>query len=1156
MRISNTLPDSWPVARGTNGVSPRLLVLLLVPVLLLLCFACSAGAETPGAGWELTSTLFPTNIAPAGGTGTLEVDVFNVGAAPSEGPVTVTDTLPAGVVAVEAGDVQVTTIGGATGIGAGGLWDCSGAGGGPVEGASVVTCTSDPVNLPHLPLPEAIVTNGEGAGLIAHIGIAVRAQTGMPGKLVNHVSVSGGGGGVASTESAIVVDASPASAYGVQSVDGWASNADGTLDTQAGSHPYAVFFGFDLNSKLTAQGGIVQAGGNTRNITVSLPPGLVGNPTSVPQCKREDFNQEDCDPATEVGVVVANIFGGTPIPSHFVFPVYNVVPPPGVPAAFGFVLAGNQVFMEAAVRSGGDYGITVHVHNLQLDEGKLHVVGARVILWGEPADPSHNEDRTSKAWDGSACNTAARDARSLPPGCVSEAPDVPFLTLAGSCGGPVATGLAVSTWETGESGVASFLSHDANLNDAGLAGCDHLRFGASVSVQPDTSDADTPAGLSVEVHVPQEGLVTPGALATSDIKGTTVVLPAGVVINPGQAAGLQACVPGDVPGGDGLPLPGENGEEERFDGPASCPDAAKVGEDEIETPLLSKALKGNVYILQSNPPHLKLLVAASGEGVNLKLVGDVELCETTGQVINGKACEAPGQLVTTFNETPALPFTDFKLSFSGGAQAALDTPTQCGTYTTTSDFTPWSAPAVGEVFPSSSFVIDAGPGGGACPGGSLGFSPFMIAGSTSDQAGAVTNFSLLLQRGDDQQRIEKLAFEQPAGLGGVLTGIPLCDETDANAGTCPASSQIGHAVVASGPGPYPLVLPQPGAPELPIYLTGPYKGAPFGLSIVTPVVAGPFNLGTVITRAKIEIDPRTVQISVITDPLPQQVDGVPTDLRTIQSVITRPGFLYNPTNCEPQAFTGTATSTGGTTTGLSSPFDVGSCRSLEFHPKLTAATGKQASKANGAGVVFKLTYPKAPLGSQSWLKEVKFDLPKQLPARLTTIQKACLAHVFETNRAACPAASIIGHAVVRTQVLPVPLEGPIYFVSYGSAKFPEAVLVLKGDGVTLEEHGETFINSKTGVTSATFKQVPDAPFETVEVNIPTGPYSEFGTNIPPKDHYNLCGQKLVMPTLFKAQNGLQTTQNTPITITGCPTPHKTKKAKKASHHKHSNNKHG
>jgi hypothetical protein len=1090
------------------------------PVLLAVLVAAgissaAAQAETAGPGWEVTSLTYPTNLAPSGGTGTIELNVYNIGAAPSSGLVTVTDVLPKGVVATQAGDFQNQE-----GIGTAGLWDCS--------TGQVVTCTNDPVRMPALPIP---ITNPDetlailGSGAIEHIGIAVEATTTTPETLTNRVTVAGGGATApASTTAPISISATPASTFGFQEVDGWASNANGTLDTQAGSHPYEMFFSFALNTNRNQVGFLEPAGGQPRDLSVNLPAGLVGNPTAVPQCPRQALEEEwQCSPSTEVGLDNASVIGGLIGPIRVAIPVYNMVPPPGVPAQFAFNLLGVHVFLDATVRSGGDYGITVHADNLPQKE----VMGSRVILWGEPSNPLHNEDRGTR-------NPAYNCVRG---GCVSNAPRIPFLTLATSCSGPEQSSISTNTWETAGFGEASFLSHDAGFNPSGLSGCDHLGFSPSVSVAPDTSYADTPAGLTADVRVPQEGLSAPEALATSNLKDATVVLPAGVVINPGQAAGLQACTRGeaaleDLPGGM------EN------DGASSCPNASKVGTVQIATPLLKEDLEGSVYVLQSNPPHLKLLVSASGEGVNLKLVGDVELCETAGQVINEKTCEAPGQLITTFSKTPAFPFTDFKLSFSGGAQAALDTPTQCGDYTTISDLTPWSAPAVGDAFPTSNFVIDAGPGGSPCPGGTLGFSPSMIAGATSDQAGAFTDFSLLLQRGDDQQRIEKLAFKQPQGLGGVITGVPLCDEVDANAGTCSAGSQIGHAVVASGPGPYPLVLPQPGAPELPIYLTGPYKGAPFGLSIVTPVVAGPFNLGTVITRAKIEIDPHTAQISVTTDPLPQEVDGVPTDLRSIQSVIDRPGFLYDPTNCEPQTFTGTATSTSGTAAPLSSPFDVGSCRSLEFHPQITAATGKQASKADGAGVLFKVTYPKAKQGTQSWLKEVKFDLPKQLPARLTTIQKACLAHTFETNRAACPVASIIGHAVVRTQVLPAPLEGPVYFVSYGSAKFPEAVLVLKGDGVTVEEHGETFINSKTGVTSATFNNVPDDPFESVEVNIPTGPNSEFGTNIPPKDHYDLCGQKLVMPTFFKAQNGLQTSQNTPITITGCPTPHKAKQHKK------------
>jgi hypothetical protein len=410
----------------------------------------------------------------------------------------------------------------------------------------------------------------------------------------------------------------------------------------------------------------------------------------------------------------------------------------------------------------------------------------------------------------------------------------------------------------------------------------------------------------------------------------------------------------------------------------------------------------------------------------------------------------------------------------------------------------------------------------------------MIAGSTTDQAGAFTNFSLLLQRGDAQQRIEKLQFKEPAGLAGLISSVPLCGEANANAGTCPDSSHIGHAVVASGPGPYPLVLPQPGAPELPIYLTGPYKGAPFGLSIVTPVIAGPFNLGTIVTRASIAVDPTTAQITVTTDPLPQIVKGVPTNLRSINSIIDRPNFLFNPTNCTPAQFTGTAYSAGGAATApLSSHFGVGSCRSLEFHPKVSVTTAAKSSKANGASLNFKIAYPKGALGKEAWFNEARFELPKQLPARLTTIQKACLASVFESNPAACPPASLIGHAIVHTQVLPVPLAGPVYFVSHGGAKFPDAVIVLQGDGVTVNLTGETFIDGKTGITSATFRNTPDVPFENIEVTVPAGPFSEFAANLPAKAKGSFCGQKLVMPTLFKAQNGLEIKQNTTVGVTGC-----------------------
>ncbi|HEY2140695.1 MAG TPA: hypothetical protein VGG98_01395, partial [Solirubrobacteraceae bacterium] len=568
----------------------------------------------------------------------------------------------------------------------------------------------------------------------------------------------------------------------------------------------------------------------------------------------------------------------------------------------------------------------------------------------------------------------------------------------------------------------------------------------------------------------------------------------------GQAAGLTACQPGqDAIGTEAAP---------------SCPAASKVGVVSIATPLLPEKLEGDVYVLQSNPPELKLLVAASADGVNLKLVGVVHLNETTGQ------------LTTKFEGTPELPFTNFKLSFSGGPQAALDTPTQCGLYTTHADFTPWSSPFVEDFSPSASFALAEGPGGGACPSNPMPFAPTLTAGSTTDQAGGFTDFSMLLQRGDGQQRIEKLRFKAPAGLSGMISRVPLCGETDANAGTCPATSHIGHAVVASGPGPYPLVLPQPGEPELPIYLTGPYGGAPFGLSIVTPVIAGPFNLGTIVTRARIDVDSHTAQITVTTDPLPQIVKGVPTDLRSIDAVIDRDGFMFNPTNCNSQEFAGTATSAQGATVAISSHFGVGSCQSLKFAPKFSVSTPGKTSRANGAGLTAKLSYPNAAQGTQANITRVKVDLPKQLPSRLTTLQKACTNAQFEANPANCPAASKIGMATVTTPLLPVPLTGPAIFVSHGGEAFPSLTIVLQGYGVTVDLVGTTFI-SKAGITSTTFKMVPDVPFNTFTLTLPQGRYSALAAN------GSLCASKLAMPTEFLAQNGLKINKSTPVSITGC-----------------------
>jgi hypothetical protein len=1110
-----------------------------------LALAGTAGAaQTPGPGWEASSRLYPTHLAP-GETGVVAVQVYDIGAGYSKGTVTMTDALPPGLEAISAGPMegQGDIIPKAeveeweeyeeevSALEAEGkhpeqsqlrLWSCS--------GTSVVTCQTGPgFNGIERPI---------GPGYNDRIGIEVRA-IGNTGVADNRVTVSGGGApGVAEVSNPFTISATPPSFGLAGSSDAWFSNADGSIDTQAGSHPFALTIAFAMNVETNGQ----SSGAPLRNLEVGLAPGIVGNPHAVAQCTRQQYSVVPfgaCPASSQVGVDLAGL-GASPKDGSADFevpvPVYNLVPPPGVPAEFGFTVFGVNIILEAGVRSGSDYGITTDVRNI----GKAPVFNS-ITLWGVPGESVHDSQRCSVSSGAGAGEEFGCAYKSI------ETQPAALLTLPTACGAPLTTSLTAESWDANlGSSSENLVSHQANGTPVGITGCEHLSFPPALTVAPDTSYADTPAGLTVDVKVPEEGLTNSEGLSTADIKDTTVALPEGVAINPGQAAGLAACGPEE----DGLTTPAEEAAGEEDNGAASCPNASQVGTDEIETPLLDKPLKGEVYVMSSNPPHLKLLVTASGEGVFVKLVGNVNLDESTGR------------LTTTFEKTPELPFTDFKLSFSGGAQAALSTPTQCGTYTTTGDFMPWSSPFTDDTFPSSSFVVATGPGGSPCPSSPLPFSPSLIAGSTTDQAGGYTSFSLLLNRADDQQRIGALQFKTPEGLLGMISKVPLCPEPQAAQGTCSSASQIGHTVVEAGPGPYPLVVPQPGQSPAPIYLTEGYRGAPYGLSIVVPLHVGPFTLQTQIVRAKIEVDPLTAQLTVTTDPLPTIIDGVPADLRAINAVIDRPGFMFNPTGCEPESFSGTVTGNEGASAPISSHFQMGSCRSLTFKPDFKVSTSGRTSRADGASLDAKILYPTGALANnqasgQSNIKSVKVDLPKQLPSRLTTLQKACTAAQFDSNPAGCPKDSLVGSATAVTPVLPVPLTGPAYFVSHGGEAFPQLIVVLQGYGVTVDLVGDTFI-SKAGITSSTFKQVPDVPITSFDLSLPHGPFSALAANLPEAAHGSFCGQKLTMPTVFTGQNGAVIRQNTPIAVTGCPKAktaaqlraRKLKAALKACHEKH------
>ncbi len=570
-----------------------------------------------------------------------------------------------------------------------------------------------------------------------------------------------------------------------------------------------------------------------------------------------------------------------------------------------------------------------------------------------------------------------------------------------------------------------------------------------------------------------------------------------------------------------------------------CPDASIVGSAEAETPLLAEPVMGHVYLarpgcgapgqaacteqdaLDGNLYQLYLELGGTGSladsGVNLKVR------------LKTEADPATGQLTTIAEDNPQLPFSELRIRLNGGPRSPLDNPATCGPAVTMADLTPWSAPGItpeGQVVTGTpdgtpSWFFDV-----AGCASSPGLNPGFTAGTVSPQAGAFSAFTLNLSRQDREQFLKGVQVHTPPGLLGMLSSVPLCSEAQGDAGSCPESSKIGTTRVASGAGSHPFEIGGN------VYLTTGYGGAPFGLSIVTNAVAGPFNLGLVVVRARIHVNPVNSTLTITTDEtgpyaIPQIVFGVPLRLKRITVNIDRPGFMFNPTSCAAQQITATVSGNQNAVAHVASPFAVGGCKSLEFKPHFTVSTSGKTSRAKGASLDAKVSYPPFKAGSEANIAYVKVELPKQLPSRLTTLQKACTDATFNANPAACPSPSIIGIVRASTPLLPVGLEGPVYFVSHGGEAFPLLIAVLQGDGVRVNLTGSTFISRK-GITSTTFKTVPDVPVNTFELYLPQGKFSALAAN------GNLCKSKLVMPSEFVAQNGAVIKQATKIAVTGCP----------------------
>jgi hypothetical protein len=1112
------------------------------------------------SAWRLVP-LANTTATP-GGTQSYLVQLTNTGDTNADGttgdPIRLTVTLPPGITA------QDVTLLGIPFLQAAALgWTCTGDGGGMVTGSSVVTCS--------MPDVIGVFANDHGSvfediGFPSVVVLTTNVTPSAEGTETATFQVSGGGAVAPATSAATTrITASPPN-FGIAAFDGVNSvNAAGDPDTRAGGHPYASDVSFNFNTTLNNDAfkgypfppsdpiASIWPVEPTKDVFIDLPPGFVGDPTGVAQCTALQLghgvlgqSQPLCPPTSQVGtaLIYANNLSGFGPAVFGPIPIYNLVPTPGSPASFGLNVEGTVVRLEVSVRSGSDYGLSVDLKNLS---EALPISGSSVRFWGVPSDPVHDPDRACPGvvapWEGGGT-------------CASGAPRAAFLRNPTSCTAPgvgLPTTVHVDSWfQPGDFKDATFSTHDApgypfppaqQGAQVGISGCDKVPFDPSLKAVPTTSQAGTPTGFTLDVDLPQTD--SPDVTAESDLKKAVVTLPVGVRVSPSSADGLGACSEAQI----AL----QNGSD------PTCPDSSKLGSFTIDSPLLKDQLTGSIYL---GTPHanpfgslIAIYLVAKASGVTIKVPGEARLDPVTGQI------------TTIFDSNPQLPFSSVHLRFDTGPRAALVTPAACGTYTIDSRLTSFSGKTVDL---KNTFDITQNSGGSACA--PSGFAPGFVAGAQNPVAGGFSSFSLRLTRTDDDGELGALSsLSLPPGLLANVSSITTrCTIEQADAHACPTDSHIGEVTTGAGAGPNPFYV------NGDVYLTGPYKGNPFGIAVIVHAQAGPFDLGYVVVKGAIQIHDDG-SVTVATDPFPTILQGIPLQIRDVRVNLDRPGFTFNPTSCEPMDINGTVLSTANQQAGVSSRFQVGECANLAFKPKFSASTAGKTSKANGASFHVHLASSEGPHNAggagESNIAKVDVQLPVALPARLTTLQKACTAAQFASNPAGCPAASFVGSATAHTPILASPLSGPAILVSHGGQAFPDLVLVLQGEGVRLNLTGHTQI--KKGITYSHFETVPDAPVASFDLTLPQGPHSALTTDIPGR---NLCtntrtvtvtkritrrvhghnrkvtvkakkaiAASLPMPTTITAQNGAVLKQATKIAVTGCTTTRtKAKKATKKS----------
>jgi hypothetical protein len=798
-----------------------------------------------------------------------------------------------------------------------------------------------------------------------------------------------------------------------------ATEASGEPSSQAGAHP----------SQVTAALSFTDEEG-PRNITFDLPPGLIGIPAATPTCREPEFQIAECSPESQIGYLKLVLFTNGAEQVRF-SPLFNLEPIPGAAAEFGINTSDASVRLRLGVRTGADYGISVATKNLSQ---ALIWSEAVITLWGVPAVPSH---------DGLRGECLSPDG---PTGgsCPSEAVPLPLLTNPSSCLPVLSVTASVDSWEhPGVFDSATSSNEDGAGDPVGIDGCESLGFRPTLSVRPSVPMPGAPSGMTFELHTPQ--VQDPDSPAEATLDKATVTLPRGVAISPPAAAGLGACAPDQIRLAD--------------DSQPSCPDASKLGAVTIETPMLANPLRGSVYLARpgDNPfgSRLALYGVAAADGVLIKLAGRVVPDPLTGQ------------LRVTFDDVPQLPFSEVKLTLFDGPRAPLTTPPRCGTFTTESELTAWGALA--PVTPSTSFELSSG-----CSGPR--FAPSLRAGAVNPVAGAYSPFVLKLQRGDhDGDFASSFSLDLPAGVSAALKGTTYCPEAALAAPgslqpDCPSSSRVGSAVVAAGLGASPLYLTGE------VYLSGPDKGAPFSLAAIVPARAGPVDLGTIVERIAIDIDPRSGRLSARADGLPQIRDGIPLELRSLSLNLDRPGFIRNPTSCDPLAITGTATTGLGQSAALFEPFRVGGCSALPFKPRL--ALDVLGGVARGGHPALRAVLRAGP--QEAGIAASTITLPAGELLDLRHVGAVC-ARQLPPER--CPRSSRLGRARVWSPLLDDPLEGAIYLRA-PSGRLPDLLVDLRGGGLHLVLRGQA--SARAGRLRIRFPALPDVPIDKAEITLAGG----------------------------------------------------------------------